>query len=79
MVVDTAGVRSYSLNGVPLATIAHGFREFLGLSSGCRFSDCSHLNEPGCAVVAAVSAGHIDPLRYISYAKIAHNVKAGTE
>jgi len=71
MVVDTAGVRSFSLVGIAQSTLVDGFREFREISSGCRFRDCKHLHEPGCAVREAVGAtgsdAAVDAYRYDSY------------
>lgn len=81
MVVDTAGVRSFSLVGVAQSTLVDGFREFREISSGCRFRDCKHLHEPGCAVRAAVGAtdgtATVDPYRYDSYLRITMSVQSG--
>jgi ribosome biogenesis GTPase len=46
------------------------FSEFGELSGECRFSDCSHTNEPGCAVLAAVDEGVVPAERYNSYLKL---------
>jgi ribosome biogenesis GTPase len=46
------------------------FPEIAGRAADCRFGDCSHLNEPDCAVLEAVAGGEIDPERHRSYAKI---------
>jgi ribosome biogenesis GTPase len=46
------------------------FPEIRPLVAECAYSDCSHLHEPGCAVLAAVAAGRISPERYDSYCRI---------
>lgn len=62
--VDTPGVWEYSLWAMDLATLALGFPEFSELSGACRFRDCSHRHEPGCAVQAAVAGGALPDFRY---------------
>jgi ribosome biogenesis GTPase len=66
-VADTPGIRQLGLWGVnfdELDTLYPEFRPYLG---ECYYADCRHLNEPGCAVRAAVEEGHIHPDRYESY------------
>ena len=63
--IDTPGVRAVSLwlsgNGIERA-----FSDVFDLMDGCRFRDCKHDQEPGCAVQAAISAGELDPIRLAS-------------
>jgi len=47
-----------------------GFEEFVGLSANCRYANCSHEHEPGCAVRAAVENGELPEDRYSSYIKL---------
>ncbi len=68
--IDTPGVRGFSPFVDNKRPLAHGFRELLEISAGCRFHNCKHLEEPNCAVTDAVSAGGIAPSRYQSYLKI---------
>ncbi|MCP4332029.1 MAG: ribosome small subunit-dependent GTPase A [Gammaproteobacteria bacterium] len=68
--IDTPGVRGFSPFVDRARPLAHGFREILEYSAGCRFHNCQHLKEPKCAVVEAVSAGAIEQSRYHSYVKI---------
>lgn len=49
------------------AEVSHYFREIFSIGRGCRFSDCTHTGEPGCAVKAALAEGRIAPSRYASY------------
>ncbi len=69
-VVDTPGVRSFGTAGLTNEDVAHNFREIFGLLSQCRYYNCTHTNEPGCAVKAAVESGDIAPSRYESYLSI---------
>jgi ribosome biogenesis GTPase len=69
-VIDTPGIRAFGLTRVEEGKISHYFPEIFRASSGCRFRDCTHLHEPGCAVLEAVERGTISESRYASYASI---------
>jgi len=60
---DTPGVWEYGLWRMPPAELARGFPEFLALP-GCRFRDCRHEHEPGCAVIEAVEDGRLPAARH---------------
>jgi len=62
-IVDSPGVQEFGLAHVGPAQIAHGFPELRPLAGRCRFNDCRHRAEPGCAVRAAVEAGRIHARR----------------
>jgi ribosome biogenesis GTPase len=66
-VVDTPGLREVGMWLLPPEELADCFREFRQFTAACRFADCSHRDEPGCAVRAAVKAGAITSGRYESY------------
>ena len=68
--IDSPGVAEFGLGAVTPASLVEGFREMRGLAGSCRFTDCSHLHEPGCAVQAAVSQGAVAASRYESYRRI---------
>jgi ribosome biogenesis GTPase len=69
-VIDTPGIRRFSVDGGDAMTIAAGFAEFEPYVMQCRFRDCTHLHEPDCAVRRAVSDGAITRSRYVSYRKL---------
>jgi ribosome biogenesis GTPase len=69
-VADTPGLRSIGLWDIEPEELDGYFPEIRPLVQGCAFSDCTHLHEPGCAVIAAVEAGSIDPERYDSYCRM---------
>jgi ribosome biogenesis GTPase len=69
-VVDTPGFTSLDLTPLADEPLDHFFPEFNRLREGCRFSDCKHLDEPGCAVKAALAAGEIPGSRYQSYTQL---------
>ena len=50
--------------------LQYDFRDFRSCIGKCRFADCAHLKEPGCAVTAAVENGQIKPSRYQSYIRL---------
>lgn len=66
-VVDTPGLRDIGLWAVDPTEVSAAFPEFSPFISGCRFDDCRHLHEPGCAVVAATTRGDISEARLRSY------------
>ena len=66
-IIDSPGVRQFGLWNYTREELARGFIEFSTLDAGCKFSDCKHRKEPGCAVRAAVDAGKIAPRRYQQY------------
>jgi ribosome biogenesis GTPase len=68
MVIDNPGMRELQL-WAHEAGVGNTFAEIEFLAEGCRFSDCRHGNEPGCAVQAEVAAGNLDPKRLSSYLK----------
>jgi ribosome biogenesis GTPase len=69
-VVDTPGLREVGVWGIDPAQLDRCFPEFLPLIGDCRFADCSHLHEPGCAVREAVEQGRVSRERWESYAKL---------
>lgn len=69
-VIDTPGIRRFSVDDADAETIADGFTEFAAYAVRCRYRDCTHTHEPGCAVRAAVGDGGIARSRYASYRKL---------
>ena len=69
-VIDTPGIRGFGVIDMARKEIYHFFPEIFRISKDCRFYNCLHLEEPGCAVRAAVENSEIDPLRYRSYINI---------
>ncbi|HET7649824.1 MAG TPA: ribosome small subunit-dependent GTPase A [Gammaproteobacteria bacterium] len=68
--IDSPGVRGFQLWPMPPKELARGFVEFGRYNGQCRFSDCSHLHEPGCRVREAVERGELIRRRYESYRAI---------
>ena len=69
VVIDTPGMREM---GAESADLSQTFGEIEDLARHCRFRDCTHTNEPGCAVLAAVEQGRLDQRRLDSYRKLEH-------
>ena len=69
-VIDTPGIKGFGLIDIDEAELWHYFPEMMRAAPGCRFYNCTHTHEPGCAVVEAVKAGEIAWPRYESYLKI---------
>lgn len=65
--IDSPGVRSFRLGSLSRQELERGFREFIPYLGQCRFHNCTHLNEPGCAIQAAVERCEIAADRLTSY------------
>lgn len=74
-IIDTPGIKTLSFNNLEPMDVAHNFRELFEASSGCRFTNCTHRNEPGCAVKEAVEEGEISELRYLNYLQIMDEIE----
>jgi ribosome biogenesis GTPase len=68
--IDSPGVRDYAPPPVEDANVQVGWPEILALAPQCRFNNCLHLREPGCAVTGAVAAGQVSARRYESYKRL---------
>ena len=68
--IDSPGVRDFHLGKVAASELGNGFREFRPYLGQCRFNDCRHLSEPGCAIQAAVTEGAILERRMQSYRQL---------
>lgn len=68
--IDSPGINEFGLGAVDARSLAPAFREMREPANHCRFSDCTHLQEPDCAVRAAVATGQIAESRYASYRKM---------
>jgi ribosome biogenesis GTPase len=73
--IDTPGVREFGVVDIPKTELSHYFLEMQPYITQCQFNNCLHMNEPGCAVKAAVDAGDIDVDRYVSYASILDSIQ----
>jgi ribosome biogenesis GTPase len=69
-IIDTPGIKGFGLLDVEKEEIGHYFRDIFHISHDCRYSNCLHTGEPGCAVYQAVAQGNIALSRYESYLSI---------
>lgn len=65
--IDTPGIKGFGTFDMERTEVAHYFREIFQIGQECRFGDCTHTNEPGCAVLQAVEEHRIAQSRYASY------------
>lgn len=72
-IVDTPGIRELGVIDIEKEELSHFFPEIFKTSHNCRFNNCRHINEPGCAVLEAVNNDQIAVSRYESYLSIYHN------
>ena len=69
-IIDTPGMREFAMMDIEPHELSHYFPEMKSLLNNCRFNNCMHIEEPGCAIKAAVEENKISPERYISYLNI---------
>ena len=72
-IIDTPGVKGFGVVNVDPAEVGHYFPEIFEKSKDCKYYNCTHINEPGCAVVSAVEKHQISQSRYTSYLSIFEN------
>ena len=76
-IVDTPGVKGFGTFDMEVEEISHYFVEFFELSKDCRYGNCTHTHEPGCAVLEALERGEIAPSRYQSYLSMLEDKEEG--
>jgi len=69
-IIDTPGIKEFGLYELEKATLAERYPEMRALMHNCRYANCTHLHEPGCAVKEAVSDGNFSKIRYEGYLRI---------
>lgn len=74
-IIDTPGIKTLSFNNLEPMDVAHNFREFFALSKNCKFADCSHREEPKCAVKIGLEEGYVSELRYQNYLQILSEIE----
>ena len=74
-IIDTPGLREFALVDIEKNELSHYFPEMKALINKCRFNNCLHVEEPGCAVKQAVEEGKISANRYISYLNILGSIE----
>ena len=73
-VIDTPGMREFGLVDITKQELSGYFPEMRALAGQCKYNNCLHLEEPGCAVKAAVGEGRINADRYVSYCAILDSI-----
>lgn len=76
-IIDTPGIRELGLVDIPKQELSHYFPEMRDILQECQFNNCLHVEEPGCAVKAAVEAGKVSADRYVSYLNILGTIEEG--
>jgi ribosome biogenesis GTPase len=74
-VIDTPGMRELGLVNLEKEELAQYFPEMRAKMNDCQFNNCQHMNEPGCAVKAAVEKGIITEARFYSYVDLWHGIQ----
>lgn len=74
-IIDTPGMREFAMMDIEPHELSHYFPEMKALINNCRFNNCIHIEEPGCAVKVAVEENRISPERYISYLNILESIE----
>lgn len=69
LVIDNPGMRELGLLGAE-SGLESGFTDITALAAGCRYRDCRHTGEPGCAVLGALDSGDLDPEHYANFLKL---------
>lgn len=76
--IDSPGIREFGLWHLTAEQVANGFIEFSPFLGGCKFRDCKHKNDPGCALVMAAESGEINPERFASFQRIIDSLDSNT-
>ena len=71
-IIDTPGIKELGIVDIPAAELGHFFPEMRERLNQCRFHNCTHFNEPGCAVLESVRRNEISLTRYESYLSMLH-------
>jgi ribosome biogenesis GTPase / thiamine phosphate phosphatase len=74
-IIDTPGIKEFGIVDFEAWELGHWFPEFRNILPFCKFSNCTHVSEPGCAVRSAAEEEKIHPERYVSYLSILNNVE----
>lgn len=69
-IIDTPGIKGFGLIDIEKNELYHFFPEIFKFASDCKYYNCTHIHEPGCAVIDAAKNGDISPSRYLNYLSI---------
>ena len=75
--IDSPGIREFGLWHMSREQVEQGFREFRPLLGSCKFRDCRHVHEPGCAILGGLASGAISEKRMDSYRRIVASLEEG--
>lgn len=75
--IDTPGIKGFGTIDFEKEEVGHFFPEIFRISKDCRFGNCTHVHEPGCAVIKAVEESYISQSRYNSYLSVMEDCDAG--
>ena len=70
ILIDTPGLKEFGLYEISKEELSHYFPEMLAVLPDCKFNNCVHIHEKGCAVLEAVEQKKIHPVRYESYLRM---------
>lgn len=76
-VIDIPGIKGFGTFNMEPEEVAHYFRDIFKISADCRFNNCTHRHEPGCAVLEALEAHKLAPSRYASYLSMLEDKEEG--
>ncbi len=74
-IIDSPGIRAFSLTHITFEQLTQGFIDIATLSHQCKFRNCRHRQEPGCAVIAAKDSGQLHPQRFQNFQTIAKEIQ----
>ncbi|MCZ2100949.1 MAG: ribosome small subunit-dependent GTPase A [Chitinophagales bacterium] len=74
-IIDTPGIKTLAFSHLEVMDIAHNFKEFFAISDQCKYANCTHRNEPHCAIKEAVENGDISFVRYQNYLALLEEVE----
>lgn len=74
-IIDTPGIKEFGMVSMDKHEVTDYFRELFSVKSNCKFNNCLHVNEPGCAVIKALEEGKIAEFRYHNYLNILDSVE----
>lgn len=75
--IDVPGVKGFGTFNMEPEEVAHYFRDIFAISADCRFNNCTHTHEPGCAVLQALEEHQLAPSRYASYLSMMDDKEEG--
>lgn len=75
LLIDTPGIKKFGFIGVTREQVLKGFPEFEEYFGKCRFEDCRHFDDEGCAIREAAEEGEIDERRYMAYVELAMTIE----